>query len=969
MMQRLKARRNAGTVERENAGLDAGLGTMENLEVLLVNADRYIDPLVRDKVHDLSIARHRDRTANEDAMGKLITWEFATKAWSEAPRFVIGEGMEMQEVMPELRQFLVDIGFQRMAIGITRDLVVHGWAATRFQFDEEGNLDYFAFSETLVRAQDIERWRRHEVMENGLPLTWVGRPKLYRVHARHDLPVPCGRAAYGVESIDTTLDPLRDPWFLVAHRGDPTRSQWFGYSRLEAGWDAIIKLREESHANAFRKRVFPIATVPPYWTKAQMSTFFENISRWDSSNALAVRAGKDDTGKLYPDLPAFQWVTPGGDAAGASQDSGGVRGLSSEYVRFCALYGITVKELAGDPGGAQEAGATDLAQAWENNIREWNYTCSPFVRQFVERLVMLGIIPECPPGFRIVGVWEWQKAQNEILAVQQQQADVMATEAQAYDRENAPPRGLMAPITSSWVKGYGHGPSTGMAHGSQPGADSLYLQFHGSGQTFEYPMGGASEQMATDIETSGSPGGWVHDELGVPARTPYQPHSRIPSQMAYWFGAAQTHAIAEQGRQAKVSQFGTFRPAGPEQPLRRWEQTVRGMGYQRDPYPLMTQARSEQTWGGTGPLSGIPTRTGPAAPPGTISPGSPFQPGWMGQPTPAAPAPTAPPASTPAPATPAATPIPAAAPAAVQTTGVSGDTGSGVDYGYQPTITKKLTPTKKSAGVDQGIEATTDYEKLRGRPPKGAVGHRTARRRPTSFGQTPQFNPTRPTLSARVNAASLGDLSLNQMIEHARNVTGQGISKSVAEKIRQMHEALAATPFYRENYVAVGNSMSFRDHPYIYHENGKLSVEYPCVHDWRQNVVGQVGELKINVEDPALHGSTTVGTITWGWDEENDAPNDVLEYDRENVMALLEAAGSTNNEVYRRLKAGQDPDVSTEYHCRIQRHNGRNYQRDFKAQGACLVTVGNCPTGACDFRENGEHDEYNDDDDTDNNEM
>jgi hypothetical protein len=143
--------------------------------------------------------------------------------------------------------------------------------------------------------------------------------------------------------------------------------------------------------------------------------------------------------------------------------------------------------------------------------------------------------------------------------------------------------------------------------------------------------------------------------------------------------------------------------------------------------------------------------------------------------------------------------------------------------------------------------------------------------------------------------------------------------------------------------------MSFKNHPYLYHENGQIVVEYPCARDWRANVVGKTKKLKINVKNCDVHGDVDVGTITYGWDEKNDCPADVLDYDRENVMRLLEEAGNTGCEVYARLEAGADPDVSTEYSCHIENHAGRRWQRGFVAGDTCFVNRGNCPSGKCDF--------------------
>jgi hypothetical protein len=199
-------------------------------------------------------------------------------------------------------------------------------------------------------------------------------------------------------------------------------------------------------------------------------------------------------------------------------------------------------------------------------------------------------------------------------------------------------------------------------------------------------------------------------------------------------------------------------------------------------------------------------------------------------------------------------------------------------------------------------------------------------------------------------ASTLATMSLEEVSRLSTQATGAGMSYSTIEKLRRMLAMLGAREVYRENYMAVGNSMSFRDHPYLYaNADGSISIEYPCARDWRANVVGKTTPLVINPADPTEHGDTVIGTITHGWDEGNACPADVLTYDREHVMELLQNAGSVDSEVYRRLEAGLDPDVSTEYYCRHENARGRTWQRDFRPIRTCLVDRGNCPSGQCDF--------------------
>ena len=206
----------------------------------------------------------------------------------------------------------------------------------------------------------------------------------------------------------------------------------------------------------------------------------------------------------------------------------------------------------------------------------------------------------------------------------------------------------------------------------------------------------------------------------------------------------------------------------------------------------------------------------------------------------------------------------------------------------------------------------------------------------------------------RINA-SVVDLSVGEWQELGKQLNGgRGFSNETIEKVRRI---VASHEFvWRSNYRTRGNSMSFKDFAYYYRDNqGNLSVEYPCAKDWRANVVGKTGKLRINYENPQDHGETIIGTVTYGWDAANDCPDDVLEYDREGVKAELERHNQQDSEVYKRIVAGKDPDISTEYYSRNKVAKGRKWQIDFKPNpdtgrfDSCLVDRGNCPSGECDF--------------------
>ena len=911
-------------------------------QMIMSDSGNYIDPLVRDHVDQCAYAEHRERRSNEDPLGVIITMGFAIKGWSDMPKFFVGD----IEVLQDVRQFLMDIGWKLPAIIHTKNLMTHGWSVMRWMINEQMKLEYRIFSENVIRPEDIER---------SMP---GNEPTIYHLRGRRPL-LPCNRTVARIipEHDDMRVD---DPSVFRCIRGPGAPTYWYGLSRMEKGWDSLVKLTKESHAWALKQRVFPISVVPPYWSDAQVEQYFKKVSHMDESTAMVSKAAKDDSGTLYPDIPSMAWITPAasksGGASGAGEGSGGVRGLSPEFVRYCAVYDITVKELSGDPGGAQEAGATDFAQGLLKNIIEWNYTCEPLMRDFLERLVEIRIIPPLPSGLKIMGCWEWQmlemQQQAAIQQSQMQQGSSSKSKQQGdpgnkdqakkdqpeeknnfnpalypyqfhdyIQRTNSPPMGVMAPITSSWVSSYGWDES------------AFYMTFHGSDSVFRYPHVGNPQGMATGIESSGSPGGFVHDasELGVPARTPYEQLGSLPQTMAYSGGSQQaTMATSQAGHQAKMADFGAKRPARePNMKL----------------YPGQTEATTEST---TGPLrtqpfdmAGIQSALGVAHAPAAM-------PDWVhGSASEAGQAYTKPQDMKPAQAAPASASGPNLTPAlSFQQPMVSAQPNTTADVTAGTLAGAKGRPsTPHTTGLGQPSTVKTHGGKSRrGKPAQGMQPNQTG-------------SSTTSTMPFSYNSLSeeLAHLSFEGFNEFLRQNSIATVGKDSFMKMRSVlaHVSREEDDDYaeRSNYAAIGNSMSFADHPYLYSDGpGKVSVEYPCKEDWKEQVVGKSCELKINYNNPGNHGSIVIGKINYGWDESNDAPLDVLEYDRDDVMRKLEEHGQMDSKVYKKLLAGLDPDVSTEYTCRVVTQNNHRLQKDFTIHGACIVNEGNCPGDICKFK-------------------
>ncbi len=902
---------NSALATRQNHG-----GNIEtNVENLgfWSGSSRYTDPLIVDHVNDKRIAEHRERVANEDPLGILVTRMFALLGWSRMPKFYESDELGAPEIMQEERAILEMLGTRELCAESTFEVEKHGWvdAYVWLAPDENGQPSWRAevYSAKQIWEGDIIRdkitalalaqdYPDPRVMQYIVQAP-TNAPLVYQVRGRFPT-VPSGYGRTGLKAVYRTMFPGMDG--LIIHtRGDFYKTSGYGYSRLVDLWDPITKLRVESHGNAKRCELWPLVIYPDGYDQAQVDSLFEALANVDETCGLAMKSGKDAEGNPIPELPSIAFRSPGEDAPNKTGD-GGVQGLSSEYVRFCALSGITVKELSGDPGGAEEAGQTDYMQALEKNIQEWNHAARGFLQKLIMQLAKWGVIAPPPPGFVIKGHWEWER---DELALQQQaqleeensieEQKAKPTQNSMLDayalaghvmrellpRANAVP-GVMSPITSSWVKSYGYDEQ-----------DNFYLQFHGAGSTiFKYPYTDDAKATAEGMEQSGSPGGFVHDspDLGVPRRTPYEKLGMLPDTMAWWSGSqALTEYTAMDERDEKVAAFGTKRPAtAPNQAN----------------YPQQTGARSEQT---TGPQRGAVDMQGIMSQLAGVQGKNITQPG------------------------------------AASTT-----SGFGSGGGFTPTATAAPTTSTFISPVGQPHPLIA----ARGHGGHSPRGRKSDASKSGGTFKGVNWNSAIPV--ARANA-SLGDITENEWIALSQEANGQGFSKTTVQKIQAVIRGFKGL-VPRENHISQGNSMSFKDHPYLYEENGQIVVEYPCAVDWKANVVGRTKRLKINPADTSKHGNVDIGSITYGWDEARGCPADTCDYDRQNVMALIEAAGGQMDGdcVYTRLANDLEPDRSTEYPCRVEVHNGKRWQRDFVAGDTCLVDEGNCPSGECDFVATGE---------------
>lgn len=905
-------------VERLNAGyMPSSLIDIESS--ILTDERRYTDPLIKSNIDNPGIPLHRERVAAEDAIANILTWGFHFRAWSEYPKFYESDEQQAPEIMTEVRMWLQGLKFHQKAIVSGALADIHGWSRAKFWTDQSGKLHSYIFSE-------------NECPPEGVVPDAMGLPATYYISRRRRIPFNRFR---GIQMDQFFNFYLQKAETIGICRGDEEYTMGFGMSRLEPIWDAITKLREVSDANHFRTQIFPIAIVPPSWNDDSVAAFFEKVSKMSRSTALVTKAGKDTAGKLYSDIPNFQWVSPAGNApAKTSSSSAGVfSDLSSEWVRLCTDTHHSIRYFVGNPGGALAAAESDVDQDVETDIEEFNHFCRDFIKDFlIYCQTVLGAPISIPPYFTIKSHWQWKRDEklNQQMMQEQQQFDLQSQYVQSkgssMGQSIAPKLNAaiqerldycvrhnlnmpMSAVSSSTVKGVG-------LYGQK-----LLVEFHnptkGGISKYAYDIGSdeAAQAEWSDMMQSTSKGGFVWDRLRgdklgqawgsdymTPGGTsasirPYEPYTRNP---VGFFGAGDRAGFEQQaaGLQAeKIEAIGTDRYAYPEE-----------RGFERGtPSDFYTEP---EMFGGHASSSlpnpadiGAAIKTAGQKPPNTSD-----------QPMP--------------------------------------DATGGTFYN-EPENVSGQTPKKEAYGATF-IYGPTGTPQGYAQRPKGMKTKTEA----TTGGMQPDntMDAAMPNVfdlvSSKVKKAnSLLDLSPKQFNEVAKDLYGVTHSEHTVEKVKALiryNEELANKHQYRVNSAQLfsGKPMDFNIPLYYRQPDGSISVERACKKAWKTNVTGKKGKVQIY----HLNHQFDVGDVEFGWDEQTDEPTMQALFDKTEVAKIMERENMQQTRLYKLIKSDAPIPVSTEYYTDLKVHNGVKYQIAYEDVHLALVDQGNCPDDKCNLK-------------------
>jgi hypothetical protein len=871
-------------------------------EILWQGKGRYNDPLVLEHIHEIRNPYHRERVGFEDPIASALTIDYWTRAWAEYPKFYKNDGVGQTEIMPITRQFLQSIHFEQQDIIYETLKNIHGWAGMDLWLDK-ALLHYFIFSEYQCPPANMWRDETDQIVS-------------YRVARRARLPLNRTTATFRSNALLEFA--TNDPNVIITHRGSPEATYGFGLSIFEGTWDSITKLREESHANAFRARIFPKAIVPTDWSDTQVQSFFNGVKEMDATNCLISRAGKDSTGKMYPDIPQVSWSSPGVSAqTKSSEGSGGgvFSDLSSEWVRLCAKTNHSIRYFTGNPGGAEAAASVDEQSDLTTDILNFSVVTET-LEKFLTWCVNNGVPIDYEPGFRVKSHWEWRR--DEALAAQ---ADLMEQQLQIQQqqgqRQNMLPHYLFEEMKRL---------------NTPPGQWVDVNSASGNVKKVKYNPEQAGFAASIDVIYKG--GKHYH----------YQDPNRIkdPNAVSDRIAAEGGEAIWEDLRASK-----SYRASMAGSPHSALPQTGGSKAY---PYvgPEFHQKTYEklETGGGGGPT--------PPPPEEEIAP----QIAKIG---------------------PSKTEKAAAKEAKgksigdVFSTAIRGAQAKGQPYldfdelmagmgegmDWKKDIVPVLTEMSERQIIDFVPGATEGkkhiIEKIGG---ETNLGYTRAAIRPEAltnlakFGQEETTTKGTPMLTKLLRGynklagfakhnESPALMSRKRFNEVALDLTGHSFGNETIDYIKKIF--LLGINDHRRNSVEIGLPMDFSI-DLLYNLNNGLAIEKACKRDWKAVVKNGVHSfIQLYHND----GELKIGTAEFGWDETTDTPTLVVDYSRENVKTLLEEKHLTQTTLYKKICNGEPLPLSTEYDCVIERHNGINYQRKFKNLSVALVDEGNCPSDLC----------------------
>ena len=515
---------------------------------------KYQDPLVRGTYHDFWDNYSRKEVALNDAVGQRITMGFLKHILQKLPKFVPNDEVQSEYIMDDVRQVLEHLNVKPKFISIGTNAVINGWCLVKWDpiFSEEG-----------LQKLSCKIFGREECHDRfWFRFTTPTQNKVNKIYKYDAIYIP---RPLGMEAISRTLTEerytLRPDDLTFQHLTRIDYNYGLGYSRLQAIWDAITKLREMSNDDHFLKTLFMEVRYPQSWTatgKAQ--DFVDKARKANRRRGLAVEAVTNPQTNVDTGLPSVQYRPLGQGPQGKDVDVNKASAyLSGEWLRLLVNLGYSQTWATGTAAGALEGSEINLTRDDRADIAEFA-VLEPIFKKILKKLTELGVMEALGVSsesqelllsmkYRMQCWLTWEY--NDKAALQQAQLDHEmemnrgdSDDRNAYDKSDKKNSSVIR--YNSWVQdqfleayrnnfNYPKTPvmSSWISHIASDD-EYAYMETH-QGYDYRKPKEDP-EQTYMDWTASDSKGGYFWDFL-ADRSPPWERISKIPSELDTGFGA------------------------------------------------------------------------------------------------------------------------------------------------------------------------------------------------------------------------------------------------------------------------------------------------------------------------------------------------------------------------------------------------------------------------------------------------
>jgi hypothetical protein len=672
----------------------------------------------------------------------------------------------------------------------------------------------------------------------------------------------------------------------------------FGRSRIESVWDAATKLRHGSHADFFRKDTRFISAVPEGWKKQRVQAFMKTMNDFMSgrNRAFVYKMEQAHTPDRTPlELPRFgyQSLSQPSPKPLSQSEAGGQLLRDPEWARLLSATGHTENYFLGNQAGALTGSEVDLTRDDRTEIAEFGLY-EPIIKAIINWFVKRDLIPE-PTQDYVIKYWkDWEYIEKTELQAKQQ---MLQWEEQQSHYMSGETRKKELKTQSE----YRENPFAGFKDW-----DDCIAKMKAKGYSKESCKKICGKLKAKHENSYNKK---VH-ELIVNALRDNRDIPLTPV-MSAWIEKVGTYKghLAVKYKFADDIAFYPYKPPGEG----------RGEEIAEEKYKEMMAAGSKGGWIWDNILM-PPSKYG-------MESGRLFERGSR----------------------------------------IKHRTPPG-----RPAIYRgELPEFGEQAGT---IEEMREY-KIKGEPSMGIIGAGTTREPFKAIipKTQPHFVTVGPAMTsiayplkkkARVSSAlDPSKLSFKKYNEALKKTGQPTIGQKTYQKLRK------ATDYYNqyrlkynafsltENSLFLGNPMNF-DIPLYYPDKDSKKgyiKEFACKRDWRK-IENHTGNMYLYDDLEHSGNKYIVGTYKHWWDEKTDMPVIKYNIDEETIRELHQKLGYETSPILERIDNGLPPEMSTEYYSRIEKINGKKFQRDFmnsegqpRLEGIAIVKAGNCDKDHCKF--------------------